>query len=189
MKIFNLNFKNLVGATLVASTLFLGTVSMTSCGKVEGCTDPAASNYDADATDDDGSCTYCGCTDNTANNYDATATCDNGSCTYDREAFFGTYATNETCTSGTYSYSMTIAAGSQNTVTIILTNLGNFSNNVLNATVSGTTLTIPSQTLTIQGTAVAFVGQGTLNGNTLTINYSATYNGTTDTCTATGIKQ
>ena len=54
------------------------------CVAVLGCTDPLASNYDASATVDDGSCTYCvyGCTDPLASNYDALATCDDGSCTY-----------------------------------------------------------------------------------------------------------
>lgn len=72
-----------------------------------GCTDETACNYDADATDDDGSCTYAeagydcegvclndadedgtcdefeiaGCQDEAACNYDATAT-DAGNCTY-----------------------------------------------------------------------------------------------------------
>ena len=51
---------------------------------VLGCTDPAADNYDATATVDDGTCTYTvsGCTDPAADNYDATATVDDGSCTY-----------------------------------------------------------------------------------------------------------
>ena len=51
---------------------------------VNGCTDPVADNYDANATTDDGSCTYTisGCTDAAADNYDATATVDDGSCAY-----------------------------------------------------------------------------------------------------------
>jgi hypothetical protein len=51
---------------------------------VFGCTDPLANNYNADATVDDGSCTYdvFGCTDPTANNYNPAATIDDGSCTY-----------------------------------------------------------------------------------------------------------
>jgi len=44
-----------------------------------GCTDPNSCDYDASATVDDGSCTYCD--DNTANNYDPTATCNSG-CLY-----------------------------------------------------------------------------------------------------------
>lgn len=36
----------------------LGTVAMTSCKKEEGCTDPAATNYNPDAKKDNGTCTY-----------------------------------------------------------------------------------------------------------------------------------
>ena len=50
-------------------------------GCVFGCTDATATNYDATATDDDGSCTYTGCTDPAATNYDANANVDNG-CEY-----------------------------------------------------------------------------------------------------------
>ena len=52
--------------------------------EVEGCTEPEACNYNADATNDDGSCDYScqGCTDETACNYDAEATVDDGTCFY-----------------------------------------------------------------------------------------------------------
>jgi len=46
----------------------------------EGCTDPLASNYDANALQDDGSCEYAGCTNPDALNYDVNATTDDGSC-------------------------------------------------------------------------------------------------------------
>ena len=49
---------------------------------VPGCTNPAATNYDAAATVDDGSCLVDGCTDPTAVNYDPTATDPDGSCIY-----------------------------------------------------------------------------------------------------------
>ncbi|GIR13255.1 MAG: hypothetical protein CM15mP23_18300 [Cryomorphaceae bacterium] len=48
-----------------------------------------ANNFNADATVDDGSCTYdvvvdvLGCMDSTANNFNVDATVDDGSCTYD----------------------------------------------------------------------------------------------------------
>ena len=50
-----------------------------------GCTDPNATNYDASANNDDGSCEYAsieGCIDVTACNYNSSATVDDGSCTY-----------------------------------------------------------------------------------------------------------
>jgi hypothetical protein len=56
-----------------------------SNGQIRGCTDPEASNYNSEATLDDGTCTYPpkpGCTDPKASNYDATATVDDGSCEY-----------------------------------------------------------------------------------------------------------
>ena len=45
-----------------------------------GCMDPAAINYNPSVTADDGSCLYTGCTDSTACNYDANADKDDGSC-------------------------------------------------------------------------------------------------------------
>lgn len=47
-----------------------------------GCTDPAADNYNANATDSDGNCIFGGCTDPLAANYDPNATSDNGNCIY-----------------------------------------------------------------------------------------------------------
>ena len=53
--------------------------------EIGGCQDSGACNYDATATDDDGSCEYltcAGCTSSTACNYDAAATIDDGSCAF-----------------------------------------------------------------------------------------------------------
>lgn len=49
---------------------------------INGCTDPAADNYDPAATVDDGSCVISGCTYPDATNYDATATVEDGSCIF-----------------------------------------------------------------------------------------------------------
>jgi hypothetical protein len=60
-----------------------------TCGDVFGCTNPLATNYNANATIDDGSCNLVyGCMDATAVNYNPAAVVDDGSC------FSG-------CTSGT----------------------------------------------------------------------------------------
>ena len=53
--------------------LILIAVSFIACNK-EGCTDPTATNYNAEASADDGSCTVEGCTDPNAVNYDSNAT-------------------------------------------------------------------------------------------------------------------
>jgi hypothetical protein len=69
-----------------------------------GCTDPSASNYDASANVENGTCTYAiaGCTDPSAINYDANATSDDGSCFY--------VATNDTPETAE-SMGLNIAAG------------------------------------------------------------------------------
>jgi PKD repeat protein len=59
----------------------------TSPSEIEGCTDESATNYNEDATIDDGSCLYdnddiLGCMDPLAVNYNEEATIDDGSCEY-----------------------------------------------------------------------------------------------------------
>ena len=56
--------------------VFTDTVTFTVEAQVDGCTDPAATNYNPAANNDDGSCEYkvIGCTDPTANNYNSLAT-------------------------------------------------------------------------------------------------------------------
>jgi hypothetical protein len=53
-----------------------------ACNK-EGCTDPTATNYNADASTDDGTCTIEGCTDPNAVNYDSNANVSTD-CIYDQ---------------------------------------------------------------------------------------------------------
>ena len=58
-------------------------VGDTNCDQ-QGCTDPTACNYNAEAYVDDGSCVYTcpGCTDSSASNFNPNATIDDGSCYY-----------------------------------------------------------------------------------------------------------
>lgn len=62
---------------------FMFGVGTTNCGTaiVQGCMDPAATNYNPVATLNIG-CLYEGCTDPAATNFNANADIDNGSCTY-----------------------------------------------------------------------------------------------------------
>ena len=70
---------NLFSGTLVTGLYGSDVV----CWGPLGCTDPIATNYDANAIVDDGSCTYVlGCTDPNATNYDSLAYQDDGSCIY-----------------------------------------------------------------------------------------------------------
>jgi hypothetical protein len=50
---------------------------------IPGCIDVSACNFNPSANTNNGSCTYPGCTNPLANNYDPAAGCDNGSCTFD----------------------------------------------------------------------------------------------------------
>ncbi|MAJ97766.1 MAG: hypothetical protein CMD07_00590, partial [Flavobacteriales bacterium] len=54
------------------------------CGGTTGCTDSQASNFNPNASIDNGSCIFSifGCTDNSASNFDSDATEDDGSCTF-----------------------------------------------------------------------------------------------------------
>ena len=63
---------------------------------IYGCMDSNANNYDPNATIENGSCTFdiTGCTDSNASNYDPTATVDDGSCTFDVEGCTNPAASN-----------------------------------------------------------------------------------------------
>ena len=75
------------GSVLASGGEFASTTSANFCldaPSVPGCTDPAATNYNPQATVDDGSCiaAVSGCTDVNACNYYASANQEDGSCEY-----------------------------------------------------------------------------------------------------------
>ena len=85
-----------------------------SCGctppAVYGCTDSSASNYNASANQDNGTCLYntLGCTDVSAENYNPNANQDDGSCKYKIvEEDITKKNTNETKESNNYSINKT----------------------------------------------------------------------------------
>ena len=155
-------------------------VSFSSCEEdaVLGCTDTAADNFIAAATENDGSCTYTveGCTDGTATNFNAAATEDDGSCTYAGEMYEGSYTVEESCTSGDYPYEQEITANGNE---ITLVNAFDWSagdNNNITVTVDGNTFSATGVSTEIEGNGSVFPGEfdleGQLNGNTLVIAYT-----------------
>jgi hypothetical protein len=103
--------------------------------------------------------------------------------TPDRNKFFGTYDVSENCDSGNYSFSITITESSSSANAIIINNFGNFNINI-RATVSGSNISINDNK-----NGVDFVGNGSINGNTLSIEYTASAGGNGDNCTKICKKQ
>lgn len=103
-----------------------------------------------------------------------------------RDQFLGSFVTTESCVNGAANYFLTITAtnGVANGITIANLNNSGFS---VTATVSGYTITIPSQNA--GGSNVS--GTGTINTalNTITINYAVVNAGTSNTCTLNGTRQ
>ena len=132
-------------------------------------------------------CATKGCTDATADNYSADATEDDGTCVPARDKFLGAYACQEVCGPDNYTYNMTIVTSSTGDLKVIIQNLGDFSTQVdAAATVSGDNITIDAASYN----NVSFTGSGSINGNVLTLTYTATDNasGQSVTCTVTATK-
>ncbi len=124
--------------------------SCEACGFVPtpGCTDEGACNYDADATEDDGSCEYetcAGCTDALACNYDEAALIDNGSCEYGAQITFGFDIQDALCHDGEGSFALdsaTLALGDTTGITFSIDTLA----------VGADTLTLAPGSYTLIGT-------------------------------------
>lgn len=100
----------------------------------------------------------------------------------------GTYSVSETFgTDPAFTYTQTITVSSTENNKIMFQKFGNYTNGLVNATVSGTTLNIPSQTVTCGNPAAArvFLGSGTISGSTISYGYTETVDGSTGTGIAT----
>jgi len=137
---------------------------LSSCSKEEGCTNPLADNFNAEAEEDDRSCILA------------------------REKFIGQYDVAETCPSGNFSYAINIVTSSASENGVIINNFGEFGQPV-NGTISGSNITIPSQNISVQGVAITLDGSGSITGNLLTINYTFNVSGAGQTCTKNCTKQ
>ena len=189
----------------------IATIGMASCD-TDPCADVTCENngvcLDGDCVCEDGfggtDCATDYCAELTCDATGGVATAVTGGCdcvcnegyegedcaTLSRDKFLGSYDVTSTCTSGQW---VSTIEASQTGVSIVI--LDEFSHLVcnqgainINATVSGNTLTINEEDC-----GVTFTGTGTIDGTTLTINLSATYDDggapTTDTCVETWVKQ
>lgn len=123
-------------------------------------------------------------------------TCEEGTClcvsgyegenceTEVRAKFIGSYSVSESCQSGNYNFNFNITASSASVTSIIINNFYDIGINVT-ANISGTTVTIPNQTVTQSGSALNVSGSGQLNGNILTLTYTISSGSDSDSCTAT----
>ncbi len=125
-----------------------------------------------------------GCTDANAENFNVDATSDDGTCVLARAKFLGTYNVNESCTSGTYSYNITITESGTADDAIVITPFGNYQGVSVRATVSGAGISFNDTQ-----NAITFSGSGDISGNSLSIIYTASQGGVMDNCTKTCIKQ
>ena len=191
-------------------TVIAALVSFSSCEEtnvvdpIKGCTDMNADNYMADATEDDGSCTYTieGCTDATASNYNAAATVENGSCTYAADLYAGTYAVAEACAGGEYTYDQEITVDGNEITLVNAFGWSAGTQNDLTIAITGDTFSATGLETIIEGNDTEFPGafdlDAELNGNVLTISYTlyldtdgsglAVYDECVATCTLGGGK-
>jgi hypothetical protein len=153
-----------LGAFLVAGTF--GVTLYSSCSK-DKCKDVVCNNG--------GSCNegVCSC----PTGYEG-ANCE----TLSRAKFVGTYAGTEICSQGTDNYSITLAANSD-ALKLTYTNLYNENFTAICTIAATDSFTFAGS----QGTAT-FSGSGRLSTNTLTVHYTITNSGTTNSCVFTGNK-
>ena len=97
----------------------------------------------------------------------------------DRDQFLGAFAAIETCGAGNDTYDITIIESGTADNAVVVINLYDWGEQA-SATVSGNTLTIPSQLLD----GITFSGTGTIADNILTINFTVSDAIASDNCNA-----
>ncbi len=163
------SIKHIMMAAFVTLGVF-SAVLYTSCGK-DACKDVTCKNG--------GTCSGGNCTCPTG--YEGT---DCG--TLSRAKFVGVYPGTESCTIGTDSYSITLAAAS-NDLMLTYTNL-------YNQAITATCNMVATDSFTFSGSQavgagnVIFSGSGRLVTNTLTVHYTVNDGVTTNSCVFTGTK-
>ncbi|MDZ4845278.1 MAG: hypothetical protein SH857_06980 [Chitinophagales bacterium] len=126
---------------------------------------------------------------------DGACVCDAGyegdSCqTVSRVKFLGVYDVTDACSaSGAASYQSTITASGTTINKVLIDNFWDSFVNAVEGTISGSTITIPTQEP--DGDGFTVTGTGTISGDaiTLTLNYSVADGANTDVCQSTWTKQ
>ena len=108
----------------------------------------------------------------------------------DRDAFLASYSVIESCSaSGNTQYNMTISPSTASEEEVIVSNYGGVPGAVVKAKISGTTMSIPNQTLNINNVSVIInTGTGALNGTLLTVTYSYSIGTDSESCSMTSTK-
>lgn len=128
------------------------------------------------------SCQKNGCTDSLASNYDKKADIQNNSCVYLSDPYTGNWAGKDSCLSGTETViDVVIEKHPTEKTKLILNYFSAFALEV-QADFEGNTLTIPEQISQSPFLSFSLQGNGQLNGNILTINYSLNSSSTQEIC-------
>jgi hypothetical protein len=162
--------KIILGFMMIAA---MGSVLTISSCKEDACKDVTCLNG---GTCNDGTC-------------DCAAGYEGSNCgTLSRAKILGTYLVAETCSiTGAASYSVTVTASGTDETKVLITPFGGYNGVTGTASIDGNTLTIASQT---QG-GYTFSGTGTINNNgaSITMNYTISAGGQTESCPGTWTKQ
>jgi hypothetical protein len=104
-----------------------------------------------------------------------------------RDQFIATYSVVEACPSGNSNYTISISTSVKSEDAVLINNFADLGTSAtVDGTISGSNITIPSQTLniTIQGqrVAVTLSGSGTISGASLNMSYAYSIGTTGETC-------
>jgi hypothetical protein len=108
--------------------------------------------------------------------------------TVSRAKIIASYSVAETCSiTGAANYSVAITTSGTDIAKVLITPFAGYPGLTATATIDGNSLTIPSQTVS----GYTFSGTGTVNnaGASITMNYTITAGGQTESCPGTWTKQ
>lgn len=106
-------------------------------------------------------------------------------------ALAGVYDVTDVITGQTFNYTNTFTVSTTVNNRIMTDKFGDYAGGAVYFEINGSNVTLPSQTVNcgIPSANRTFSGSGTRNGNTITLNYVETTNGTSANGTATYVKQ